>query len=232
MVTVCPHCGKPISESRDVRFSEHDVERFWSRVLKSEECWICTLGPSSIYSRLGVNGQNVLGHVFSWMITNGQVPDGMKVCHSCDNPRCVRPDHLYLGTHSENMRDMVRKKRNKPNLGEKNHLAKLTAGDVLFIRYELAVRGRTISSLADQFHTSFQAIYNAATGKVWKHIGGPLIEKRVVRKLSVDDVLAIRRLNREGMKQTDIACKFGIYPGTVSGIIRGRKRKDVPLNAT
>lgn len=126
---------------------------------------------------------------------------------------------------------MVSKRRHKPIRGEKNHLSKLTSEDVLFIRNGLANGEWTISALAKHFGASFQAIYHVAVGQVWKHIGGPLISKRVVRKLSIDEVKAIRRLSDEGMKQDDIAAKFGLYQGTVSAIIRGVKRKDVPLNA-
>jgi hypothetical protein len=90
-------------------------ERFWSGVEKSESCWewqryCCT---STGYGRMsGMDGYTKIGtHRASWMIHNGSIPDGMHVLHACDNRKCVRPDHLFLGTHQDNMRDMWEKGR-------------------------------------------------------------------------------------------------------------------------
>lgn len=234
MVTVCPHCGKRIDNPNQIyHFTDEEVARFWRTITQKESgCWISNSSPSGIYGRIFIGGRRRLSHVVSWLIHNGPIPDDKKVCHTCDNPRCVRPDHLFLDTNSGNMLDMVRKKRHKPLLGEKNPLSKFSADDVLFIRNSIVNGEWTISGLAKRFATSFQSVYQVARGNVWQHVGGPLIEKRVVRKLSADEVMAIRRLRAEGMKQDDIAAKFGLYQGTVSAIIRGVKRKDVPLNAT
>lgn len=71
-------------------------------------------------------------HRVSWVLNNGEIPTGLHVCHQCDNPPCINPDHLFLGTMADNMRDMANKGRAKR--GEQHHWVKLTEKDVLAIR--------------------------------------------------------------------------------------------------
>lgn len=88
------------------------MSTFWARVDKTGECWEWTLGLTVFgYAKLKINNRTVLGHRISWEEANGPIPDGLCVCHKCDIPKCVRPDHLFLGTHEDNMADMVSKKR-------------------------------------------------------------------------------------------------------------------------
>lgn len=87
---------------------------FWSRVRKSDGdgCWEFSRPTSDRgYARLYVFGYYTMAHRLSWLVTNGAIADGLFVCHTCDNPRCVRPDHLFLGTAEENVQDMVKKGR-------------------------------------------------------------------------------------------------------------------------
>jgi hypothetical protein len=89
-------------------------ERFWSRVRKSDGCWEFVSGASKGYGYLNIgrrDEQEVLAHRYSWELHNGPIPDGLLVLHRCDNPPCVRPDHLFLGTKKDNADDMVRKGR-------------------------------------------------------------------------------------------------------------------------
>lgn len=84
------------------------IQRFWARVEKSlDGCWLWTGSVRHFgHGHLNVNRQRVLAHRFSWELAHGEIPSGTQVNHHCDNPRCVRPDHLYLGTQAENIRDM------------------------------------------------------------------------------------------------------------------------------
>ncbi len=227
-MAVCPHCGKEISEAPEpLNFTEKQIARFWSKVKKEEGCWPCSATPSGWYSRIQMGGRSILGHVASWIIHNGQIPEGMKVCHKCDNTRCVRPDHLFLGTHSENMKDMVRKGRNKPQRGALNHFSKLTEPDVVYIRESLASKTETINSLATKFQTSFQGIYQVARGNAWGHVGGPSIGIKPKRLLTPEEVQEMRELWDTGLyTQAQLAARFGLpHQATVSKIVRGLKHK-------
>ena len=88
------------------------TERFWRKVVKTETCWLWTGAhlPAG-YGMIGMpgGGPNVLTHRFSYELHYGPIPDGLLVCHKCDNPPCVRPDHLYAGTQQDNVSDMIAK---------------------------------------------------------------------------------------------------------------------------
>jgi len=100
-----------------------DNERFWSKVDKdtSSGCWLWTAGKTPLgYGIFQVKTEKCMGwghwksvraHRFAWELTYGLIPEGMNVLHKCDNPPCVRPTHLFLGTQKDNVRDMIHKGR-------------------------------------------------------------------------------------------------------------------------
>lgn len=95
-----------------MRGKKNNETTFWQRVNKTVDCWEWT-GQLTIhdYGTISWNGKNISTHRISWIFKNGKIEDGLCVLHKCDNRRCVNPDHLFLGTHIDNMRDMKIKNR-------------------------------------------------------------------------------------------------------------------------
>ena len=108
------------------------IERFFQKVDKSgnldfPECWLWTGGKTSKgYGSFSYyQGRSAIGaHVSSHLFHLGEIPNGMRVCHSCDNPPCVNPEHLFLGTNSDNMKDMFSKGRNGSSSRRRTHCRK------------------------------------------------------------------------------------------------------------
>jgi hypothetical protein len=147
-------------------------ERLWAKVDKSGECWLWTGATSFGYGNIQYNGKNIKVHRISYELAYGEIPEGMDVCHNCpngDNPRCVRPTHLWLGTHTDNMRDKMKKGRGGHLLGEKASRSKLLPYQVLAIR-EMYANGIPRQELANKFKVSYVAIFNIVNRKFWKHI--------------------------------------------------------------
>lgn len=111
------------------------LERFLSRFkVASSGCWVWQSHTDKDgYGILPATGAAIRAHRFSYVIHKGLIPDGMLVCHTCDNPSCVNPEHLFLGTAKDNIQDMISKERDRM-VGERNNKAKLSNDDVIKIK--------------------------------------------------------------------------------------------------
>ena len=147
------------------------AERFWPKVDRRgpDECWPW-LGASvpKGYGHIGEGGRGrmLYSHRVAYALEHGLVPNGLEVCHRCDNPPCCNPAHLFVGTHAENGLDMAMKGRS--TIGERNPRAKLTMAIVSEIEF-LVANGRTHQSIADQFGVGREAISKIARGERWRH---------------------------------------------------------------
>lgn len=150
---------------------EKKIARFWSYVdIKGpDECWEWTRSRWPFGH--GSCGATIFGerraHRIAWVLTNGPVPDGLDILHSCDNPPCCNPNHLRPGTHAENMRDMsVRGRSNGPR-GITHHFAKLGPAIAQDIRSALA-DGVPALTLAKKYRVAHRSITNIRDGRTWK----------------------------------------------------------------
>lgn len=151
------------------------ADRFWEKVRRADgdSCWEWTGatmqgGYGKIHSG-GLDGRLIGAHRASWELANGPVPSGMYICHSCDHPPCVRPDHLFIGTPTENFQDMRRKGRWAAANGSAHGRAKIVAHDVVDIR-SLHAFGARVKDLATAFGLTPQGICSVLFGYSWGHV--------------------------------------------------------------
>lgn len=144
---------------------------FWRFVTKSDGCWIWTGGACRGYGLFKMGGRSYRAPKFSWRLAFGEVPPGLFVCHSCDNPACVNPAHLFLGTHDDNMRDMVSKKRATgcPLRGEQSPSSKLTSAQVIEIRAAKAA-GMAYRPLCRLYGISYNTAWCVVNRRTWTHV--------------------------------------------------------------
>ena len=128
--------GEPNPFYRHHFYIESIGARFWTKVnvCGVNECWEWkSFKDRDGYGRFKFDGE-ITAHRVSWKLYRGDIPDDMCVCHSCDNPSCVNPNHLFLGTTLDNIQDMVRKGRSPRMRGIRNGMSKLQPNDVHEIR--------------------------------------------------------------------------------------------------
>lgn len=149
------------------------VARFWSkvRVGSADECWEWQAGINSTGRGIfWYDGKSVHSHRFAWIITYGNILDGLQICHRCDNGKCVNPAHLFLGTQYDNIHDMIDKGRDRVLRGSADPKSKLTEEDVRRIRELYIPRKFSQFKLAIIFGVSRSTIENIITGRCWKHV--------------------------------------------------------------
>lgn len=157
-------------------YTPKDVKRFWSKVDKSGECWTWQASRNANgYGTFKLDRKAILAHRFAWLVANGTIPVGLLVCHSCDNPPCCNPAHLWVGTVADNARDMAAKgrsaaQRHHVSRGSKNGQAKLREADIAVIRLRYVRRQVTLQQLASEFGVSESLIHCIVTRKTWKHV--------------------------------------------------------------
>lgn len=133
------------------------------------------------YGVLHFDSKTLLAHRYAWQHVHGDVPDGLLVCHKCDNPACVNPEHLFLGTDKDNSDDMVAKRRNRQPKGERHPSAKLTERDVQEIRQLIGKEQSTV--IAKRYGVTDRAIAAIKFGKTWRHLPDAGVRWGVVKGL-------------------------------------------------
>lgn len=151
-------------------------DRFWAKVAVGgpNDCWLWTAGYDGPgYGSLKIGKRRIRASRLSWELHHGPIPDGLFVCHSCDVRPCVNPNHLWLGTHKENMRDMAQKGRGRgregSRLGEQAPGAVLTDEKVREIR-ALAAEGWSSGRVAAAFGINRSHAYKVIHRWMWQHV--------------------------------------------------------------
>jgi hypothetical protein len=185
--TICPTCGKQFvmkhsqfllrgaancSRACELKARMRPLAvRFWEKVRKANSCWLWTGSVNAAgYGQVQCTDRKrpVLSHRVSWELANGSIPDGQCVLHRCDNPRCVNPDHLFIGTQLDNIADAVTKRRNPR--GAQFPQAKLRDADVRTIRRRYSTGGITQMKLAQEYGVSDGVICEIISRKRWTHV--------------------------------------------------------------
>lgn len=145
------------------------MARFWGFVNRTTatECWtwLGTVNGHKYGVFVLAGRTRAMAHRFAWLVSRGPIPAGKVVCHSCDNPRCVNPNHLRVDSQAGNIHESVRKAR-KNCWGHQ----KLDAGRVLAIRDRYAAGGVTQRTLGREFGVARNTVSQIITGKTWGHL--------------------------------------------------------------
>jgi hypothetical protein len=156
------------------------LQRFWAKVSivnDDTSCWKwtgCTFKRKWNYGQFYVSRErgHELAHRIAYELTHGEIPEGKWVLHKCDNPLCVRPDHLFLGTHIDNMADMRSKNRSAHSnglFGELHPNSKLTDERVIAI-YRLLKEGKHVIEIAQKFDVDRHTVSHVIHGRTWTHV--------------------------------------------------------------
>lgn len=151
------------------KYLEISRNRLLNNVKNKNGCWVwCGYVAKHGYGVSSYRSKGILVHRLSWILFKGELNKDLFVCHHCDNPKCVNPEHLFLGTAKDNIIDSFNKKR-KSNKGEKHPGAKVSEKDVREI-FELRKIGWTHQKLADRFKIKQGTISNILHRRLWKHV--------------------------------------------------------------
>lgn len=154
--------------------NETQTKNFWDKVQKSDGCWNWTGCRRRLYGSFQFSFNKIKRHIPSHRVAyamfKGAIPRGLLICHTCDNPSCVNPDHLFLGTNMDNMLDKMRKGRSNRQKGISHGMAKLNNEQVLQIRKRYAGGMISQTALGNEFGVIQQTISLIVRRKHWPHI--------------------------------------------------------------
>ena len=185
-------------------------------------CWLwtaSTAGKGYGQIKLPKQRKQIYAHQLSYLIYKGEIPAGVFVCHTCDNPKCVNPDHLFLGSAKDNQQDM--KAKGRSTFGERNPGVKLTEERVQEV-LRLLRDGVTQMRIAKMVGISQMQVSRINRGERWNHLNSSPVRPAVARKrLGTKEIKQVRTMIEAGTDATRIAPVFGCSVTTVRRIRSG-----------
>jgi len=165
-------CGCYKTERTKKRWADYRETVLDQYEVDANGCWIWSGSKNQDgYGNVGIKGKSERAHRAAYRKWKGPIPKGMVVMHTCDNPSCINPDHLQLGTQQENIEDMrVKGRRKGSNVGEDNAAAKVTADDVREIRSRYASESVSQQALADEYGITQTVVSQIILRRTWTHV--------------------------------------------------------------
>jgi uncharacterized protein YjcR len=230
-----------------LNYPQSDIDRFWKYVdikydndkLDFESCWELKRGDVKGYPAFWFNGRNYVGSRFSYECFYGNIKPNMVICHTCDNPKCVNPYHLWEGTTQDNNVD--RDVKNRTAKGSNIYTSKLTEDDIVIILSKIKYNEyRKVVDIAEDYNVSCVEIYRILNGNMWKDITSDIcinqlectllelknkitnIENNDNVKLTKNQVLNIIDLINSGMSYNEISQLYNISISTICYIKTGK----------
>lgn len=218
--------GDPLRNKATERLPVAD--RFWAMVDRrgADDCWEWTgfrlpSGYGVFRIEPGAGGTAPASRA-SWTINKGPIPDSLHVLHRCDNPPCVNPAHLFLGTHDDNMKDMAAKGRATPQCGSVHVLAKLTEDQAEAVFSD----PRSYREIATDYGIPIARVHGIKSGGNWRHIAPDQPRQRRQKDWTPAETKAeIIRRHLAGETQSALAKEFDLDPSSISRMVTGNRSK-------
>jgi len=224
-----------------IGYPEYLINRFWSKINiietwyeKPNECWEWKLDcDNDGYGKFfnSILGRPTGAHRFSYELFYGQIPNGLVICHECDNPPCINPIHLSAKTQQQNINDAINKNRNVK--GSKVGNSKLTEQDIEDI---INLKYNSRKTIVKTFGISQIEIDYIFNRQVWAHITNKYTDNELINarnfinsctKLSVEQVIDIKQRLKNNETQLSIAQLYNVSKGIIGDISRGKNYKHI-----
>lgn len=213
------------------------LARFWGKVCITEKCWEWKAGKMKDgYGRFAVQGKVFPAHRIAYAVANQEDPGDLVVCHQCDNPSCVNPSHLFLGTVADNLNDCLGKGRREPKRGEMGAKASMSNEDAKSIRDQFAHGNMSVAELAQAYGVHRLTAQRIINGTIYKTAGGPITRgkrrstaggRNGRARLTEDLVRTLRNQFAQGKTVLSLSREMGLPESTISNVAKGKTWKSV-----
>ncbi|HBD95461.1 MAG TPA: hypothetical protein DC057_14930 [Spirochaetia bacterium] len=172
------HLYLVVPKKINIRYDENEIKKIlYDRIfINNNDCWEWQGTTKNKYGELDYKGKKFKAHRLSYMLKNNNfhISSKIKICHTCDNPKCINPNHLFAGTQRDNIYDMENKNRSVHLKGSQNGNSKVTERQVVEIRNKYSTNKFSQRELGEKYGLSSSMVGEIIRGNFWKHIGGKI----------------------------------------------------------